>query len=62
VHFDLANVEWASLHFAVGSGGRVWEVLSRDSDYGVRVVYARIPWDYISVYCWRDVIKRPTHG
>ncbi|MEM9948399.1 MAG: nucleotidyltransferase domain-containing protein [Cyanobacteria bacterium P01_D01_bin.36] len=55
----LEREESIKILFAVESGSRAWGFPSKDSDYDVRFVYARRPWDYINVYRQRDVIERP---
>ena len=56
---QLEVKESVKILFAVESGSRAWGFPSKDSDYDVRFVYVRKPWDYINVYQRRDVIERP---
>jgi len=55
----IAKEEGIRFLIAIESGSRAWGFPSPDSDYDVRVIYAR-PWqDYISLRPIRDVVERP---
>ena len=56
----LAEIEFkenAEIIMAVEFGSRAWDLASPDSDYDVRFIYVRKPYDYVRLEPLRDVIE-----